>query len=111
MKKIKLINLELEENICFPKKILIEGFSYFIIKDNEFTGEVDGIPCFREGKVKKVEEWVEANGYDLSSATFYSDSFNDLLLLEKVETAIVVDGDDKIIEQAKNNDWECISFR
>ena len=83
----------------------------FIIKDNEFTGEVDGIPCFREGKVKKVEEWVKANGYDLSGATFYSDSFNDLPLLEKVETAIVVDGDDKLIEQAKNNDWECISFR
>ena len=83
----------------------------FIIRDNEFTGEVDGIPCFREGKVKKVEEWVKANGYDLSSATFYSDSFNDLPLLEKVETAIVVDGDDKLIEQAKNNDWECISFR
>ena len=83
----------------------------FVIRDNEFTGEVDGIPCFREGKVKKVEEWIEANGYDLSSATFYSDSFNDLPLLEKVETAIVVDGDDKLIEQAKNNDWECISFR
>ena len=83
----------------------------FIIKDNEFTGEVDGIPCFREGKVKKVEEWVKVNGYDLSSATFYSDSFNDLPLLQKVETAIVVDGDDKLIEQAKNNDWKCISFR
>jgi HAD superfamily hydrolase (TIGR01490 family) len=83
----------------------------FIIRDNEFTGEVDGIPCFREGKVKKVEEWVKANGHDLSSATFYSDSFNDLPLLEKVETAIIVDGDDKLIEQAKNNDWECISFR
>jgi len=83
----------------------------FVIRNNEFTGEVDGIPCFREGKVKKVEEWVEVNGYDLSNATFYSDSFNDLPLLEKVETAIVVDGDDKLIEQAKNNDWECISFR
>ena len=83
----------------------------FVIRDNEFTGEVDGIPCFREGKVKKVEEWVKANGHDLSSATFYSDSFNDLPLLEKVETAIVVDGDDKLIEQAKNNDWECVSFR
>ena len=83
----------------------------FVIKNNEFRGEVDGIPCFREGKVKKVEEWVNANGYDLSSATFYSDSFNDLPLLQKVERAIVVDGDDKLIEQAKNNDWECISFR
>ena len=83
----------------------------FVIKDNEFNGEVDGIPCFREGKVKKVEEWVSRNGYNLSSATFYSDSFNDLPLLNKVGVAIVVDGDDKLIEQAKNNDWKCISFR
>jgi HAD superfamily hydrolase (TIGR01490 family) len=83
----------------------------FVIKDNEFSGEVDGIPCFREGKVKKVEAWVNVNGYDLSSATFYSDSFNDLPLLQKVGRANVVDGDDKLIEQAKNNDWECISFR
>ena len=83
----------------------------FVIKDNEFNGQVDGIPCFREGKVKKVEEWVNINGYNLSSATFYTDSFNDLPLLKKVGLAIVVDGDDKLIEQAKNNDWECISFR
>ena len=83
----------------------------FVIKNNEFTGEVDGIPCFREGKVAKVEDWVKTNGYDLSEATFYSDSFNDLPLLEKVKTAIVVDGDNKLIKQAKSNEWECISFR
>ena len=83
----------------------------FVIKNNEFTGEVDGIPCFREGKVAKVEDWVKSNGYDLSEATFYSDSFNDLPLLEKVKTAIVVDGDNELIRQAKSNDWECISFR
>jgi len=83
----------------------------FVIKNNEFTGEVDGIPCFREGKVTKVEDWVKTNGYDLSEATFYSDSFNDLPLLEKVKTAIVVDGDNELIKQAKNNEWECISFR
>ena len=83
----------------------------FVIKNNEFTGEVDGIPCFREGKVAKVEDWVKTNGYDLSEATFYSDSFNDLPLLEKVKTAIVVDGDNELIKQAKSNEWECISFR
>ena len=37
--------------------------------------------------------------------------FNDLPLLQKVETPIIVDGDDKLIEQANNNGWECISFR
>ena len=83
----------------------------FIVKDNKFTGEVDGVPCFREGKVKKVEKWVKENGYNLLDATFYSDSFNDLPLLEKVKTAIVVDGDDKLIEKAKHNEWQCISFR
>ena len=83
----------------------------FIIRDNKFTGEVDGVPCFREGKVLKVEEWIKENGYNLLDATFYSDSFNDLPLLEKVKTAIVVDGDDKLIEKAKHNEWQCISFR
>ena len=83
----------------------------FIIKDNKFTGEVDGVPCFREGKVQKVEKWVKENGYNLLDATFYSDSFNDLPLLQKVKTAIVVDGDDKLIEKAKHNEWQCISFR
>ncbi|MED5502603.1 MAG: HAD-IB family hydrolase [Pseudomonadota bacterium] len=83
----------------------------FIVKDNKFTGEVDGVPCFREGKVQKVEEWIKENGYNLLDATFYSDSFNDLPLLEKVKTAIVVDGDDKLIEKAKHNEWQCISFR
>ena len=83
----------------------------FIIKNNKFTGEVDGIPCFRDGKVKKVEDWAIKNRYSLSNATFYSDSFNDLPLLNKVKTAIVVDGDNKLINQAKHNDWQCISFR
>ena len=83
----------------------------FIIKNDKFTGEVDGMPCFREGKVKKVKDWATKNGYDISDATFYSDSFNDLPLLKKVKNAIVVDGDNQLIEQAKSNGWECISFR
>ena len=83
----------------------------FVIKDNKFTGEVDGVPCFREGKVQKVESWINKNNYSFTDATFYSDSFNDLPLLEKVKTAIVVDGDDKLIEMAKHNEWHCISFR
>ena len=72
---------------------------------------MDGVPCFREGKVQKVESWINKNNYSFTDATFYSDSFNDLPLLEKVKTAIVVDGDDKLIEMAKHNEWQCISFR
>ena len=83
----------------------------FEIKNNSFTGNVIDIPCFREGKLKKVEKWVQENSFNLSEATFYSDSFNDLPLLEKVKYPIIVDGDDKLKEIGNNNNWKCISFR
>jgi len=83
----------------------------FEIKNNSFTGNIVDIPCFREGKLKKVENWVKENNFDLSKATFYSDSFNDLPLLEKVKNPIIVDGDDKLKEIGNNNNWKCISFR
>ncbi|MBC8302782.1 MAG: HAD family hydrolase [Pelagibacterales bacterium] len=83
----------------------------FEIIDNKFTGKVKGLPCFREGKLGKVNEWLESQSYDLCDATFYTDSFNDLPLLEKVGKAIVVDGDDKLTLLAKKNGWECVSFR
>ena len=83
----------------------------FEIIDNKFTGKVKGVPCFREGKLDKVNEWLESQSYNLSDATFYTDSFNDLPLLERVGKAIVVDGDDKLTLLAKKNGWECVSFR
>lgn len=83
----------------------------FEIQNNSFTGKVLGVPCFRDGKLNKVSKWVNDNGYDLAQASFYSDSFNDLPLLEKVKNPIIVDGDDKLVEIGKNNNWECVSFR
>ena len=83
----------------------------FEIKNNTFTGNVLGVPCFRDGKLNKVTKWVSDNNFDLSQASFYSDSFNDLPLLEKVKKPVIVDGDDRIREIGKNNNWECISFR
>ena len=83
----------------------------FEIKDNAFTGRVVGTPCFRGGKLNKVSKWINDNNFDLSQASFYSDSFNDLPLLEKVKKPVIVDGDDRIREIGKKNNWECISFR
>jgi HAD superfamily hydrolase (TIGR01490 family) len=83
----------------------------FEIQNNNFTGKVLGEPCFRDGKLNKVKKWIKENDYNLSESSFYSDSFNDLPLLEKVKYPIIVDGDDKIVEIGKNNNWECISFR
>jgi HAD superfamily hydrolase (TIGR01490 family) len=83
----------------------------FEIQNNNFTGKVLGEPCFRDGKLNKVKKWIHENDYNLSETSFYSDSFNDLPLLEKVKYPVIVDGDDKIVEIGKNNNWECISFR
>ena len=83
----------------------------FEIQNNNFTGKVLGEPCFRDGKLNKVKKWINENDYNLSETSFYSDSFNDLPLLEKVKYPVIVDGDDKIVEIGKNNNWECISFR
>ena len=83
----------------------------FEVANNKFTGQVLGLPCFREGKLQKVTEWINLNGYVLSEARFYSDSSNDLPLLEKVREAIVVDGDEKLLMEAKKNGWSCVSFR
>ena len=83
----------------------------FEIINQQFTGKVIDAPCFREGKLNKVQKWVDVNNFDLSKASFYSDSFNDLPLLEKVKTPVIVDGDDKLVEIGKNRDWDCVSFR
>ena len=83
----------------------------FEIRNNKFTGQVLGLPCFREGKLKKVTEWINLKGYALDESKFYSDSFNDLPLLEKVRKAVVVDGDEKLLMEAKKNGWLCLSFR
>ena len=83
----------------------------FEIKDNAFTGRVVGAPCFRGGKLNKVTKWINDNNFDLSQASFYSDSFNDLPLLERVKKPVIVEGDDKLKEIGKNKNWECVSFR
>ena len=83
----------------------------FEIKDNAFTGRVVGTPCIRGGKLNKVTKWINDNNFDFSQASFYSDSFNDLPLLEKVKKPVIVDGDDKLREIGKNKNWECMSFR
>ncbi len=83
----------------------------FEINNNSFTGNVLGTPCFRDGKLDKVSRWISENNFDLSQASFYTDSFNDLPLLEKVKNPIIVDGDDKLREIGRSNNWECISFR
>ncbi len=79
--------------------------------NGHYTGEVAGIPAFREGKVIRLEQWLLAHGGDLSDSTFYSDSHNDVPLLERVTHPIAVDPDPQLRALATARQWKIISLR
>ena len=83
-------------------------------EDGRFTGQPRGIPSFREGKIVRVETWLESLGLWLGSfeqSWFYSDSHNDLPLLEKVTHPVAVDADATLAQVAAERDWLRISLR
>lgn len=80
----------------------------------EFTGRVLGTPSFREGKVQRLETWLAERGWswdDVAGSWFYSDSLNDLPLLERVTHPVAVDPDDTLREHAQRRGWPVISLR
>ncbi|TVM06866.1 HAD-IB family hydrolase [Vreelandella aquamarina] len=79
--------------------------------DGRYTGKVDGIPSFREGKVARLEQWLEHQEMTLDGAWFYSDSHNDLPLLEQVDHPVAVDPDDTLREIAEQRQWRIMSLR
>ena len=95
------------------------GIPHLIATDPEeinghFTGEVAGTPCFREGKVTRLEHFLKDHGTrldDLASSWFYSDSHNDLPLLELVQHPVAVDPDPALKARALEKDWPVISLR
>lgn len=81
------------------------------VKQGRYTGNVSGIPCFREGKVENLKLWLKATGMNLASSWFYSDSLNDLPLLEMVTHPVAVDPDDTLADHARMRGWPIISLR
>ncbi len=78
---------------------------------DRYTGKVEGIPCFREGKVARLTAWLDASGRDLGQSWFYSDSHNDLPLLERVTHPVAVDPDETLCQHAELKGWPVISLR
>lgn len=95
------------------------GFEHLIATEpeeinGEFTGAVRGIPCFREGKVARLEAWLSSRGTSLEAfegSWFYSDSLNDLPLLQRVTHPVAVDPDDTLRAHAKSHGWPIISLQ
>jgi HAD superfamily hydrolase (TIGR01490 family) len=81
------------------------------IKDNDYTGDIAGIPSFAEGKVTRLMDWISGTQYNLEGSYFYSDSHNDLPLLKLVDHPIAVDPDEILASEAQNRGWKVISLR
>ena len=81
------------------------------IIDGEYTGGVTGTPCFRAGKVERLHAWLQQHHQDLDGSWFYSDSHNDLPLLEQVDHPVAVDPDDTLKSHARRLGWPVISLR
>ena len=83
-------------------------------KNGEFTGQVLGAPCFREGKITRLENWLDERNLTWLSfleSWFYSDSLNDMPLLNKVSRPVAVDPDTTLKSYAEKNNWPIISLR
>lgn len=81
------------------------------MKDGNFTGSFNGIPCFREGKVQLLHKWLATTSETLDGSWFYSDSHNDLPLLSLVDNPVAVDPDEKLAHYANAVKWPIISLR
>ena len=83
-------------------------------ENGQFTGKPRGIPSFREGKITRVESWLESIGLWWSSferSWFYSDSLNDLPLLSMVSDPVAVNPDDTLRAHAKAEGWMILNLR
>jgi HAD superfamily hydrolase (TIGR01490 family) len=80
------------------------------VVDGRFTGRVSGTPSFRDGKVSRLREWLAGRDETLDGAFFYSDSHNDLPLLEMVDHPVAVDPDERLAQHARERGWPVISL-
>ena len=79
--------------------------------NGRFTGRVAGKPSFQHGKVDRLRTWLRDQDDELEDSTFYSDSHNDLPLLELVDTPVAVDPDPKLQAVAEQRGWNILSLR
>ena len=80
--------------------------------DGWITGEIKGVPSAREGKVTRVEQWLAARGWGWADvdSTFYSDSLNDLSLLEKVNHPVATNPDERLRAIATQRGWRILDL-
>lgn len=81
------------------------------IENDRFTGNIVGVPCLSQGKVEHLNRWIAEQALQNERTIAYSDSHNDIPMLEWADEAVVVDGDEKLLELACSKQWLSISLR
>ncbi len=81
------------------------------IINKRYTGKVSGTPSFQEGKITRLQEWLKGTQHQLEGAYFYSDSHNDIPLLELVDFPVAVDPDELLRQKSEQHDWPIMSLR
>ncbi len=79
--------------------------------DGRYTGNVEGEPSYQHGKVKRLATWLQEYNQTLDGSSFYSDSHNDIPLLEQVDNPVAVDPDNILASHATTHGWPIISLR
>ena len=79
------------------------------IKNDIFSGKLSGEPTFAQGKVRAVEKWCSQNNQKIKESIFYSDSINDLPMLEACGLPIVVDPDEKLKKISEERAYRIIN--
>ena len=82
--------------------------------DGRYTGKPTGTPCFQAGKITRLNAWLAERGQSMASfadSWFYSDSRNDIPLLEQVNHPVAVDPDDALRAHAQDKGWPVVSLR
>lgn len=80
-------------------------------ENGKYTLEIAGTPCFQEGKVTRLNAWLDENDESMEGSYFYSDSHNDLPLLKMVDYPVAVDPDDTLKSYAEAHNWKIMSLR
>jgi len=79
--------------------------------DGRYSGELVGTPSFQQGKVERLTEWLREQQLALTDSWFYSDSHNDLPLLQQVDHPVAVDPDATLAAYAAKVGWPVVSLR
>jgi len=82
----------------------------FTVRDGLLTGESEGEPCFGVGKLRYAETYARQHGVTLADCTFYTDSYSDLPVLEKVGAPVLVNPDRRLRRESKARGWRVVEW-